>query len=110
MRQAGIIAAGALYALEHHRSRLAEDHANARILAQGLAQMPGIDLDLKTVETNIVRFRVISLPAPQLIAKLEAAGVRMLNTGPDTIRAVTNLNVAVEDITSTLQVLRRLLS
>ncbi len=66
MRQAGIIAAGALYALEHHRERLAEDHANARRLAEGLAGLAGIEIDPATVETNIVVFLVTSMPAPRL--------------------------------------------
>ena len=58
MRQAGIIAAACLYALDHHVERLAEDHANARRLAEGLAEIPGIELDPATVETNIVWFDV----------------------------------------------------
>ena len=58
MRQAGIIAAACLYALDHHVERLAEDHANARHLAEGLAEIPGIELDPATVETNIVWFDV----------------------------------------------------
>lgn len=102
MRQAGILAAGALYALEHQRARLAEDHANARALAQGLAQLPGIELDLATVQTNIVVFRVTTMPAQALVAKLKDRGVLVLSTGPDTIRAVTHLNVSTEDITRAL--------
>ncbi|MBM4017824.1 MAG: low-specificity L-threonine aldolase [Planctomycetes bacterium] len=98
MRQAGIIAAGALYALEHHRARLAEDHANARRLAEGIAAMPGIDLDPATVETNIVIFRVTSMPAADLAARLKAAGVLVLASGPDAIRAVTHLDVSREQI------------
>ena len=58
MRQAGIVAAGGLYALDHHVERLAEDHANARRLAEGLAELPGVELDPATVETNIVIFAV----------------------------------------------------
>ena len=63
MRQAGMIAAGALYALEHHRERLAVDHSNARTLAEGLARLPGLELDPPSVETNIVFFRVNTLPS-----------------------------------------------
>ena len=98
MRQAGVIAAGALHALRHHRQRLAEDHANARTLAEGLACLPGIELDLATVQTNIVIFRVTAMPASVLVAQLKESGVLMLSTGPDTIRAVTHLNVSAEDI------------
>lgn len=102
MRQAGILAAGALYALEHQRARLAEDHANARALAQGLAQLPGIELDPATVQTNIVVFRVTAMPAQTLVAKLKDRGVLVLSTGPDTIRAVTHLNISVEAIARAL--------
>ncbi len=109
MRQAGILAAGALFALEHQRARLAEDHANARTLAQGLAQLPGIELDPATVQTNMVIFRVTTLPARQLAQKLNAAGVRVLATGPDTIRAVTNLNVSAEDIAAAVEIFARVL-
>lgn len=98
MRQAGIIAAGALLALEQHRARLAEDHANARALAQGLASLPGIQLDPATVQTNIVLMRVTGAPVAALVRRLNEAGVRVLATGPDTIRAVTNLMVTREDI------------
>src|SRR5690606_671688 len=58
MRQAGLIAAGALYALEHHRAPLADDHANAKLLAEGLASIPGVEIDLASVETNLVLFNV----------------------------------------------------
>lgn len=91
MRQAGIIAAGGLHALDHHVERLAEDHANARRLAEGLATLPGIVLDPDEVETNIVIFSVPD--APGLCARLEEAGVRMGAIGPDRVRAVTHLDV-----------------
>lgn len=98
MRQAGIVAAGALHALENHRSRLTEDHANAQTLAQGLARLPGVEIDPPAVQTNIVMFRLTAQPAPAFVQRLNAAGVRVLATGPQTIRAVTNLNVSRDDI------------
>ena len=98
MRQVGIIAAGALHALENHRGRLADDHANARQLARGIAELPGIEIDLGTVETNIAIFRVTTVPAADLVEKLGAAGVAVLATGPDAIRAVTSLAVCEADI------------
>lgn len=103
MRQAGIIAAGALHALENHRRRLAEDHCNAKKLAQGLSRLPGIEIDVQAVETNIVMFRVIGRQALQVVQQLDSAGVRVLATGPDTIRAVTNLNVSTEEIDIALE-------
>ena len=92
MRQAGIIAAGALWALDHHVDRLAEDHANARTLADGLTGLPGVTLDPASVETNIVVFRLPD--ASRFCARLEAEhGVRMGALGPDLVRAVTHLDV-----------------
>jgi threonine aldolase len=91
MRQSGIVAAAGLYALEHHVERLADDHARARRLAEGLAALPGVDIDAATVETNIVIFRVADAPA--FCAALEREGVGMLPVGPDRVRAVTHLDV-----------------
>ena len=94
MRQAGIIAAGGVYALRHHVKRLAEDHANARRLADGLAALPGVRLDPATVETNIVFFETTgSLTAAAAVDALLARGVRMGALGPHTVRAVTHLDV-----------------
>jgi len=109
MRQAGIIAAGALYALRNHRARLAEDHAHAQALAEGLAAMDGIDLDAATVETNIVLFRVTARPAAELVRRLAAAGVLVLATGPSHIRAVTNLMVSAADVPRSLDAFREAL-
>jgi threonine aldolase len=91
MRQSGIVAAGALYALEHHVERLVEDHANARLLAQGLAEVKGIELDPDHVETNIVIFKVSD--APGFCHALAERGVLMGAVGPHLVRAVTHLDV-----------------
>ena len=109
MRQAGIIAAGALYALEHHRDRLAEDHQNAQALVRGLARLEGIEADADAVETNIVFFRVTATPAAELVEKLRAEGVLVLAAGPHAIRAVTNLMVSREDINTALEAFARAL-
>jgi len=105
MRQVGIIAAGALYALRNHRSRLADDHANARRLAEAVATLPGVELNPGDAETNIVLFRVKTMPADALVAKLEAEGVRMLTMGKDLVRAVTNLMVDGKGIDKAIAVL-----
>jgi threonine aldolase len=89
MRQAGIVAAGALHALDHHVARLAEDHENARALAEGLADV--VDIDTPAVETNIVVFRVPD--AVTLCASLERDGVLMGAIDATTVRAVTHLDV-----------------
>jgi threonine aldolase len=91
MRQAGVIAAAALYALDHHVERLADDHANARRLAEGLAGLPGVDLDAGAVATNIVVFRVPD--ARGFCAGLLERGVRMGPLDDRTVRAVTHLDV-----------------
>jgi threonine aldolase len=91
MRQAGIIAAGALYALDHHVERLADDHELARDLARGLDGIAGLSIDVAGVETNIVVFEVADAPA--LVAALRDRGVRMGALGPTTVRAVTHLDV-----------------
>jgi threonine aldolase len=105
MRQAGIIAAGGLYALRHHVDRLAEDHANARRLAEGLAELPAVKLDLADVETNIVFFDVTgALDAPAVVDRFLALGVRMGALGPSTVRAVTHLDVTRDGIERALDV------
>ncbi|MGH3914334.1 MAG: threonine aldolase family protein [Pseudonocardiaceae bacterium] len=92
LRQAGIAAAGCLWALDHHVDRLAEDHANARLLAEGLAELPAVTLDPATVETNIVVFGLAD--APGFCARLEAEHkVRMGALGPRLVRAVTHHDV-----------------
>src|SRR5882724_11176090 len=110
MRQAGIIAAGGVYALNHHVKRLADDHANARRLAEGLAALPGVRLDPATVETNIVFFDVGGpLDAPAVVEQLLARGVRMGAMGARTIRAVTHLDVSAEQIERALEAARAVL-
>lgn len=90
MRQAGIVAAGARHGLQHNVERLAEDHANAGFLAEGLAELPGVEIDPSTVETNIVIFDVPD--AQSLHDKLQAAGVEM-SLLEGRVRAVTHLDV-----------------
>jgi threonine aldolase len=95
MRQAGIIAAGGVYALRHNVERLAEDHANARLLAERLAELPGVALDPTTVDTNIVLFDLTGdSDAPAVVERLLSHGVRMGAMGPRTVRAVTHLDVS----------------
>ncbi len=107
MRQAGIIAAGGVYALRHHVERLADDHAHARRLAEGLAALPGIKLDPAGVETNLVFFDLTgSLDATAAIERLLARGVRMGALGPRTIRAVTHLDVTTAGIERALAAAR----
>jgi threonine aldolase len=100
MRQVGIIAAAALYALENHMDRLAEDHANARKLADGLRQIPGVRMDPEPPDTNLVYFHLAPGPlsSVEMVARLARRGVLMHETGPYTVRAVTHLDVDAEDV------------
>ena len=99
MRQAGIAAAGCLYALDHHVDRLAEDHEHARRLAAGLAAIDGIAVRTTTPDTNMVFFdvRSLGLTNRQFLDRLHASGVRMSGAGGG-IRAVTHLDISREDI------------
>ena len=98
MRQAGVIAAGALYALEHHRKRLHEDHDNAKILAEGLAGISGIEIEVPNVETNIVLFSHREINAVDLMLKAHSSGVLILPASHNTVRAVTSMAVNRKDI------------
>ena len=96
MRQNGIFSAAALHALDHHLARLPEDHANARVLAEQLLAHAPVQLDLATVQTNIVVFRLppqLSVDAPTLCALARERGVLVNAFGPRTVRAVTHLDV-----------------
>jgi threonine aldolase len=100
MRQAGILAAAGLYALEHHIDRLAEDHANARRLATLLAAIPGVALDPERVATNIVFFDITSRrhSVSEVVAALKQQGLLISPVGRSTCRAVTHLDVSGDDI------------
>jgi len=112
MRQVGVIAAAGIVALEQMVARLAEDHANARALAAGLAELPGISVEDVPVRTDIVYFNVTrtDMDAAQLTARLKEQGVWMLPLGPRRIRAVTNYHVTVADIEAALVASRAILA
>jgi threonine aldolase len=99
MRQAGIVAAGARYGLQHNVERLADDHANAKFLAEWLAELDGVEIDPSTVETNIVIFDVPDAQA--LHDKLAAVGVEM-SLLEGRVRAVTHLDVDRADVEKAL--------
>ncbi len=106
MRQAGVLAAAALYALEHHVARLAEDHANAQRLADGLRRQDRLRLEPDAIDTNIVYFRVDPAcgTAAEFCAALARHGLRMLPLGPALVRAVTHLDVCRDDVDRALQI------
>jgi threonine aldolase len=96
MRQAGVVAAAALYALDHHVERLAEDHRNAQVIAQAIAETPGLELVPPEVETNLIWFCVEPEvgTAKGVAAALKEQGVLVHPAGPQTLRACTHLDVS----------------
>jgi threonine aldolase len=98
MRQSGTLAAAGLYALDHHVARLAEDHANARLIAERLAGLSGVALDLATVQTNIIVFHLDpGMPdAATIAARAKESGVLVSVLGPRTVRAVTHRDVSAQ--------------
>jgi threonine aldolase len=109
MRQAGVIAAAGIVALERMVDRLAEDHANARTLAEGLARLPGISIDLASVQTNIVIFRMARPGGAEALVKgCAARKVKVHAIGPSAIRCVTHKDVDAEDITRALDAVREI--
>jgi len=106
MRQAGILAAAGLMALEQGPKRLHEDHANARLLAEALAHMEGVEIDLDAVETNIVIFKLAAgRSAQDLTARLKERGILMSAVGPSSVRLVTHLDVSRGDCVTAAEAL-----
>jgi threonine aldolase len=103
LRQAGVLAAAALYALEHHRPELSDDIRRARILAEGLATLQGIDIDPADVHSNIVRFSVTTGGAGAFAEACHAAGVFMIPGSAVGIRAVLHRDVSDDDVTRALE-------
>lgn len=106
MRQAGILAAAGLYALEHHRPHLARDHEKARHLAETIAALPAFDLDVEAVETNIIIFEVTDGTAQSVVDALKDQGVHLTVFGPTTVRATTHRDVSMEEIETAAGVIR----
>jgi threonine aldolase len=109
MRQAGIIAAGALHALRHHVERLADDHRNARRLAEGLAGAGRISIDPEAVETNIVLVSVPDGTAMALIDELAGVGVLAGSLDAHTVRFVTHLDAQDDAVTAALDAMTPML-
>jgi threonine aldolase len=110
MRQAGIIAAGALYAMVNHRERLSDDHTNAKQLASGLSEIPGILVNGDMIDTNMVYFDVEHGSAMELIALLKERNILIMSTGERTIRAVTSLAVDADDILQVVDAVSNIMS
>ncbi|GMU39896.1 MAG: threonine aldolase [Chloroflexota bacterium] len=109
MRQSGVIAAGALYALEHHVERLAEDHANARRLASAVAEMPHVRMDPAGVDTNLVFFTLDGVDGAEFRRRLAEEGVLCTGTSPQRVRMVCHLDVTAEQIEAAIPRIRAVL-
>lgn len=112
MRQAGVLAAAALYALDHHIERLTEDHRNAQLIAQAIAETPGLKLTPPRVETNLIWFEVDGErgTAAQVAETLKERGVLVLAAGPRRLRACTHLDVSAAQAERAAEIIRRTLS
>jgi threonine aldolase len=110
MRQAGVLAAAGLYALDHNRERLAEDHANARLLAQELSSMPCVTCSPSEVETNIVNFALARPDAARFVAAAAALGVKLNAIAPNRLRAVTHLDISRQAVLDAIARLRPILA
>jgi threonine aldolase len=108
MRQAGIIAAAGVYALRHNVDRMADDHANARLLAEGLAEIPGIQCSPDDIETNIVHFDVSETgrTGGEINDAITERGVRMGGGSGGRMRAVTHLDISRADIERAVEAMR----
>ncbi|MDM8552522.1 low-specificity L-threonine aldolase [Desulfobacterales bacterium HSG2] len=111
MRQAGILAAAGIISLTEMVDRLADDHANARKLAEGLSEIDGLSIDPECVKTNILFFEVAhnDLTSQALVEQLDAEGVRTLLLGPKQLRAVTHYHLTSDDIEYALKIFRSIL-
>jgi len=110
MRQTGVLAAAGVVALESMVDRLAEDHANAQTLAEGLAELPGVTCDLARVQTNLVYFDLERLAAPAFTEECAKRGLLGDWSGPRRMRFVTHYGIDAEDVQSALKVCEEVLS
>ena len=110
MRQVGVLAAAGLIALDRMVDRLAEDHANARTLAEGLAELPGVKCDLRRVQTNLVYFDLESMPAQKFTDECTRRGLFSAPTGTRQVRFVTHYGIDAGDVQSALQICEEVLT
>ena len=110
MRQVGVLAAAGLIALDHMVDRLADDHANARTLAEGLSEMPGVRCDLSRVQTNLVFFELDSMPAERFTDECAKRGLLSASVSPHRMRFVTHYGILPEDVQEALKICEEVLT
>ncbi len=106
MRQAGILAAAGIYALEHNIKRLEIDHRNARLIAEALSEVSWAEVDLATVETNIIYFSTGAKKAESVVAALGKKGILSSALGENTVRFVTHLGISEDDAVDICKIIR----
>src|SRR3989442_9806105 len=109
MRQVGVLAAAGLIALDHMVDRLAEDHANARTLAEALSELPGVSCDLARVQTNLVYFDLERMPSPAFTDECAKRGLLSDWIGPQSVRLVTHYGIDAGDVQSALEICEEVL-
>jgi threonine aldolase len=110
MRQTGVLAAAGLVALDHMVDRLAEDHVNARTLAEGLSELPGVRCDLTRVQTNLIFFELEKMNAPAFNEECRKRGLLGDWSGPTRMRFVTHYGIGAEDVQSALKICEEVLT
>lgn len=110
MRQIGLLAAAGLYALENNFERLSQDHENAKILAEHLSKIEGVEIDTSLVQTNILMFRPTSMTVEDVITKSKESGLLLGPGGVGVVRAVTHMDVSSEDIRNAAQIITQILN
>lgn len=108
MRQVGILAAAGLYALEHNRPKLAQDHQHARLVAQAISDCPHFECKLENVQSNIIMFDVEKGKAVEWVGKLSELGILVVPFGPSTIRVTLHLDISPNDVDQVLSQIRAL--
>lgn len=103
MRQVGLLAAAAEYAVDHHQTLLDDDHKRAKKFAEAISKNPAFGIDLSTVDTNIVLFDVVDETAEEALQKFSDAGIAFVPFGPKTIRATFHFQVDDEDLENVLK-------
>ncbi|GJQ61996.1 MAG: threonine aldolase [Melioribacteraceae bacterium] len=109
MRQVGVMAAAGIYALRHNLSKLKDDHRNAKTLAEALANMKNVEIDIDTVQTNIIMFKPVGISVEDVLAKTREAGVLLSVGAVGVIRIVTHIDISKNDIQETINILSKIL-
>jgi threonine aldolase len=110
MRQVGILAAAGLYALKNNIERLSEDHKKAKMIANVIAEIPSLEIDLSSVQTNIVIFKSKSLSLERAVEKCKDEGLLLTEGKPGYLRAITHLDITFDDIEKTKKILKAVFS